>query len=712
MLFSLNELKKLAHLNDEVTIDEVVKAINSIGFEVEGYSTFAPVEGIKFGRILEVTKNPNADKLNVCRIQFDDKERIIQTNANNVEANTTVIAFVPGSKMRDITFGAKELKGIVSEGMLSAPSEFGIDSALLRDKWNEGISRYDIEDIFLDPIKELGLNDYMIDVSILSNRSDANSYYVMARELAAYFKTEFNTPEIKEPNLETSLNTIGGEEKSLVILETKNDFNISIKEQLFLAKHNVKSINNFADLTNLTLIYSGQPTHAYDKNKVSNDFKVGKYSGSVKVFGNKDVSLENDLVIFSGDKPVSVAGVIGLEDTGVSQETETAVIEFGRFNIKDVRKAVKSVKLNTDASNQSSKEIALGATYLALSYLTNKVKNFSNIINLPSIEEKAIKYDAKKVSFLAGSDITKEVKYEDTINSLEILGFKFNEDKVTIPTYRHDIETQQDMNEEVFRFYGYDNFKASAPKINSTKIQKPKMWSSLVATQGYQEVVTYSLISKELNKVNPFGFENQVALETFVSKEREVIRNSQALSLIQVIEYNSKRKMGDISIFDIGMINHGVKTVALASTVKTLDQIKQDITNLLGEVSFERLNNEALHPGVSAKIIKNGEMVGWVGKLHPSISPFSAFIAEFKIKEGQSKVEFKEYSSEPLKTRDITFELKQGEEISSKLNQLKDMYLFNIKIIDTYEHEDVRKITVRVTADDHAIKLIDEIFNI
>lgn len=711
MLFSFKEIKKLANLPESTKVEEVVNAINSIGFEVEGYEKFAPVSGIKFGRVLEITKNPNADKLNVCRILFDDKERTIQTNADNVKVDTTIIAFVPGSKLGDVEFGAKELKGIISEGMLSAPSEFGINKDLLRNEWNEGISTYEVEDIFLDPIEYLGLNDCMIDVSILSNRSDANSYYVMAKELSAYFQTSFEIPSIKEGQNKSGIHVTDGKAKSLVMFETSNDTKVSVKEQIFLAKHNVKSINDLADITNLTLIYSGQPTHAYDASKVGSDFTTELYSGDIKVFGNKEVTLENDLVIISDGKPISVAGVIGMEDTGVSQETQNAIIELGRFNIKEVRKAVKSVKLNTDASNQSSKEVSLGTTYLALSYLTNKLKNFSMTTNLPILEAKSIEYDEKKVSFLAGCNITKEEKYEQAINSLKILGFEFEGNKVTAPSYRHDVKTQQDMNEEIFRFYGYDNFKIAAPKINTFTIKNTKNIHERVATQGYQEVVTYSLISKESNIVNPFGFDKDISLETFVSKEREVIRNSQAQSLIQVIEYNTKRKMEDISIFDIGMINDGIKTVALASTTKSLKEIKQNITNLLGSVEFERLNNETLHPGVSAKIMKNGEMIGWLGKLHPSIAPFSAFIAEFKFKEGQSKHTFKEYSSDPLKTRDITFELLGKEEISSKISELKTMNIYDIKIIDEFKKDNINKVTIRVTAEDQVISEVDSKFN-
>ncbi|GFR95725.1 phenylalanine--tRNA ligase beta subunit [Elysia marginata] len=192
MRFSYKELKRLASLPEKVTIEEVAKAINSIGFEVEATFPFGDVEGIKFGKVLEVSKNPHGDKLNVCKIEFDDKTRIIQSTATNVVPGKVIIAFVPGSRAGGITFGEKKMKEIVSEGMLSSLTELGVSKDLVRDSYQEGIMFYDeVKDLSLDPVDYLDLQDTIIDVDILSNRSDAQSYYVMARELAAYFKTDF-----------------------------------------------------------------------------------------------------------------------------------------------------------------------------------------------------------------------------------------------------------------------------------------------------------------------------------------------------------------------------------------------------------------------------------------------------------------------------------------------------------------------------------------
>ena len=304
MYFSENKLREIANLPSSISTEELVNKINTIGFEVEGVEKFTDVEGIKFGKVLELSKNPNGDKLTVARLQFDDKERTIQTTATNLEVGKVVIALVPGSRVGKITFGEKELKGVVSEGMLTALPEFGIAEDLVRMPVDAGIAFYDVEDLSIDPIEYLGLNDNIIEVDILSNRSDSNSYYVMAMEIAAAFNTEVNIPEIKTSNETSNIKVEDGVQKELVFMEAKVP-TITIQEQILLAKSKIKSVNDASDLSNLTFIMAGQPTHAYDANKVGRTFKLDKVTGDFKVLG-KDVNVENTLAIISDGKTCGV----------------------------------------------------------------------------------------------------------------------------------------------------------------------------------------------------------------------------------------------------------------------------------------------------------------------------------------------------------------------------------------------------------------------
>lgn len=699
MQYSFNKLKELANLPKNTSIDDVNKAINSIGFEVEEFYPFTNVKGIKFGKVIETSKNPNGEKLTVCRIQFSDKERTIQTTATNVVEGMIVIGFVPGSSLNGVEFGAKELKGIVSEGMLSAPSEFGIDAELVRKEHNAGIMAYpEVSDLSIDPIEYLGLNDYIIDIKVLSNRADANSYYAMALELAAYFKTSVSFPKRKAPAFKTNIKVEKGVEKSLALVEGKKDFTISIQDQILLAKSKIKSINDIADLTNLSLIMTGQPTHAYDKKSVGQTFKAEIKSGNVKVFGNKDVTLENNLVITSDNQIASVAGVIGIENKGVSHDTKEFILEFGRFNIKDVRKSAKSVKLSTMASNQSSKEFNETLTGWALDYVSTIAPTLSDVVNEPVVEKRTIAYSEKTVSFLAGKDVSKEKQYIDALKALEIIGYEFDGDKVTVASHINGIDSQQDLNEEVFRFYGYDSFKPEAPKLTPFKVLTNKSMHEMVAAQGYQEVVTYSLISKTRNIFNPFDFAKSIELETFVSKEREVIRDSMAVSLLEIVEYNQKRKIDKVSIFDIGMINDGIKVLGIASTVKSFEEIARDIKNVISDkIELTRFTCDKVHSGVSAKITLEGKVIGWIGKLHPSIDATDAFVAEVIIPEAENKISFKEYSNDPLKTIDVTIAIDLKEDVKKIVEEHKAEDVYSVEVVDEFVKENKNHVTLRIT---------------
>ena len=707
MLFSHKELRRLASLNKDVTLDQITNAINSIGFEVEGVSKFADVEGVKFGLIEKITKNPDADTLNVCDIKFEDTNRIIQTNASNVFEGMMVLAFVPGARSKKMVFAAKELRGIVSEGMLSSLNEFSIDEDLIRD-YEDGIQAYTGFELSDDPVEALGLDDDIIDVSILSNRPDASSYLIMARELAAYFGTVPLALSQNKPTLQSDVTSEKGEHEALTLIEAKDDFKISMKEQVMLYKHNVKSITDIVDLTNLTLIYSGQPTHAYDKSKVGTKFSSKKVSTTVNVFGNKEVQLKDSLVITSDDKEVSLAGVIGFEETGVSKDTKSFVLELGRFNIKSVRDSLKLIKMSTDAGIQSSKNISQGTLELAIEYLSSKLNTFSVPKGLVQNKEQIIKHSDVELSKIIGVDITKDDSYKRVITSLETLGFKLDGNKLHVPSYRADMESQQDINEEFIRFYGLDNIVPVAPKVAPFKVSKVESLETIVASKGYNEVVTYSLISNEKNIYNPFSFDKSVALETFVSKNREVIRDSQIDSLLEVIEYNQKRKMNDLNIFSIGMINEGIRSLAVASTTKTFVEMKTDVIDLLPEgVEFVKTTNEMLHPGLSADILLEGKVIGYLGKTHPRHTSIEAFIFEtININGGSSK--YNSFDSSPLKTRDITFEVKEGESISK---YIKGIDTYSIKVIDKYEKEDLVKVTVRFTGTDEEVKAIDKEHN-
>ncbi len=720
MLFSFNLLKKLSQAPKNWSVEDMVIAFNKLGFEVEGTKRFTIAKGVKFGKLLSVTKNPEGSKLYVCEIKFADKKRIIQTTEESVigQEGKVVMAFIPGSKLGNVIFADREMKGIVSQGMLCGFSELVNDSTkeLLPAEWKNTFQFFDEStNLNLDPLEYFGFEDQIIEIDILSNRSDSNAYLVMAQELKAYLsidsKPKFNS--IKEGTYDTNFNVINGEADLLSIAEANiEDLEITLEEKLLLTKSGIKNSLPIIDITNLTLLMTGQPVHAYNKKKLKRKITAKNSNVKVQVIGDKEVDFEDSLLIWDNEKAISAAGVMGFEKTSVNNQTKEVILEIGNFNIKKVRHTNKQIKLESMSSRQSSKKLGIGTQELGWTYLTNRIPNISRIKGMNPVKEKEVPFNKEVLDSLIGFELSSK-DFKKLSLQMNTLGFKVKSKSIIIPNYRHDIESQQDFNEEFIRLYGYDNFKPLAPMVKPYSVKIINHKHKDIASMGYQEVWTYSLISKERNTFNPFEFKNNVELETFVSKEREVIRNSMAISLLEIIEYNVKRKMNDISIFDIGHINNGIKTVAIASTEKSFKEMKQDILNIIKKpVVFERVTNKEFHKGVSALIKFKNKTIGWIGKLHPNINSTEAFVSEVIIEEIKAEITFNQYDESQLKNRNITFELKDKEEILMYTKSIETIPgIFSVKVSDIFIKDYIRKVTLEVKGNQESIKLFDEKFN-
>ena len=718
MLFSYKKLLELSNIGKN--IKEVVNAINNIGFEVEGYYSFSSkLKGLKFGKVLKTYPNPNADKLKVCEIEFSDKTRTIQTNDLSVNEKDIIIAFVPGSIFNGIKIIEKELKGLVSEGMLFSIEECNIDKNLVRDANKGKVTKFcqeEIASLDIDPINHLQLDDYIIDISILTNRSDANSYYIMANELAAYFGFEIKIPKAKNHKLNNSIKIGKGKELNIGFSEFKNDFQISIKDQLLLIKSNFKTINNPVDLSNLILVMTGQPCHVYDKDKVGDSFVVDYYTGNFLALGNVEMALKETLCVLVDNTPYSIAGVIGSETNAVNENSQNIILELGKFNTKDIRYSVIQSKTNNHSSSQSSKNSNASRIKLGYAIMTQYANVFSDLKTSHNINDnQTIKYNQQSINKTIGYPITSDDNYLKAIKSLEVLNFVFENDKVTIPNYRYDIAISEDIHEEILRFYGYQNIIPTQPKNTTLKIGGINDYSENIISMDYSRVKTYTLTSEEQNKFNPFDFKEDIKLSTIFSNERNTIRNSLLPSIKEVIEYHNNRKVTNLSLFDIGQINQDSKALILVNN--SFEKIKKDLLILFQDnLSFVRTEYKLLHKGVSGLIYMGKELVGWIGKPHPSLFDTNYFFGEIlinKIEElKQKEILFKKYESSPLKYRDWTISLDKHESIKKYTDKIKSLIGNNkIEIIDQFEKEEKNNTTIRIYLNDSEVKKIDGIIN-
>ncbi len=713
MLFSENKLREMASLGKNIATKEIVDAINSIGFEVESCEKLSDVQGIKFGHVLNTYKNTNSNNLNVCEIEFDDKNRIIQTTANNVKVGDYLMAFVPGSSINGVTFGEKEMKGIVSEGMLVALDELGFNQKLMRKEWNDGIFLLDKISLKKCPIKELGLDDNIIDVSILTNRSDANSYVVMSLELSAYFQTKpykisktisKTKSNIKMNSIEN--NYISGIEANV------DDFKLDLKDLILLLKSRIKSENDIQDISSLTLIMTGVSSRVYDAKKIIGDINL-KIEKNI-VFEN--LKIKEALVIKDQKNILSIAGVLESSTSKYKSDSHVALFEFASFDPKEIRNSTRIMKMTNNSSINSSKAVSYGSIEFAINFLATKFP-CSNHINEFKNPEKIIPYSIEKLNQYAGFNIESSPKYAKCLQSLEILGFIIKDKQILIPSYRHDIEVMQDVVEEVFRFYGLNNFNDSQPftKFNNNAVlEKTRDFSHITSVIGYTQFWTYTLVNKEKNDFNPFSFDNKINLLTYTSEEHNSIRNSIAPSLEENYNYNAKRRMNGINFFDTGMINDK-KALCIASDNKTYAQMKNDIFKIYGkELIIKPLDLNFIHPKYNAGLFDDSVQVGWIGKMHPKNTKNNIIFAEILTEKSIKQIyEFSEYDNSPLKERDITVPLKKNESINQTIIEFKKINgIFEIKKIDSFIKEDINYVTFKIKMNDASLLEFDKKFNI
>ncbi|TNK91880.1 phenylalanine--tRNA ligase subunit beta, partial [Mycoplasmopsis pullorum] len=670
MILSLNYLNKF-FANRNLEVEETVKALNKLGFEVEEYKKFANISGLKFGYIKSIEANPNSDRLTVAQVEHADGIATVQTTDTVLKIGDFVVFFAVGATKDGFTFESKKLKGIESQGMFAAWNEIGYDHSLI-DNNGDHILRlpHDFANLSDDPVQKLGLDDYLIEISLTANRNDANSYYFVARELASYFDLEFVYPFAAEQlrnDFVSEIQANNGIAESLTFFEAKNleNVNISWEDKLLLARHGINS--NFAypiNLTNLCLLITGAPAHVYSKNKITNQITTQLYSGNLEILGNKEVQVDQVLAIMDSNGPISIASVMGLEKSKASEMDQDVVFEIGIFDSQLVRHGAKEIKIHSNSANQASRKITQEVANLGLHFLKSLIQNHSQVsqfINYQATPAKReIAQNDYKIGLYAGLN-NLEV-FNGAIAQLSKLGFEFDKQRILVPNYRYDVVLFEDIIEEIFRFHSYDNFQPTQPDIKPLKTVKRNIDKDLLMSAGYNEIRTFSLVSKDKNTFNPFNFANSVELLTFVSKEREVVRNSLAISMQEVIEYNQKRKITNLNLFEFGMINDSLKAVILASTTKDFVQIQQDLVNFLkvNNLKFVPLKDNALiHPNVSALIYQDEQLIGWIGKIHPQFDTTNAFYAEVILERVNSvtTIKHKEQEYQPLKSIDLTFTL-------------------------------------------------------
>lgn len=634
------------------------------------------IQNVVVGKILEIEKHPNADKLIVTKVDVGNEILQIVTGANNVKVGDIVPIAKDGSTLpNDVHIKKGELRGVESNGMMCACSELEIPVDRYPNQIEYGIMilPQEMESKLGENIVEvLGLEEEILDFEITSNRPDCLSIEGLGRETAISLNTEFKNPRknLSEMKVENQ-SEIEGIKVDITapdlcyryIARVVKDVKIGESPEWMkrrLEACGVRSINNIVDITNYVMLELGQPMHAFDINSISGKhITVRRANDGEKIttLDEQERILSNDMLVIADDeKAVAIAGVMGAQNSEIENSTTTVVFESAVFNGGSVRKTAKKVGLRTEASSRYEKGLPAENAERSINRAVELVELIGAGKAVPGKvdvyptkqESKKVEFNPEKINRLLGTEISRE----DMVKTLEKLEMKVEGDFVIPPYFRIDIERLADLAEEIVRFYGYD--KVDCTLINAeatlgirTKIQKlkDKIRQTLVG-KGLSEIYTYGFISPEdLDKMEiteDSDLRSQVIhVKNPLSEDYSIMRTTTLPSMLQTISNNQSKKNKNVRLFDISRVYRNVDgqiekgEVPQEDTIVTIGMYGDDVdfyilkglvekiltlsSVLRYDVVSEKTNN-SYHPGKTANIKVGKDVIATLGEIHPQVA--------------------------------------------------------------------------------------------
>lgn len=661
MKLSLNFVKD--YIDIDVPVKTLAEDMTRVGNEYDYAGNLIDASKLVIGEVVSCKDHPDSDHLHVCKVNIGEETLNIVCGAPNVREGLKVIVALDGAHLPgDVKIKKGNIRGEESNGMLCSLQELGIENKFLTDIDKDGIhelGNYAI--VGEDPIKYLKLDDSVIDFELTANRGDLLSILGMAYEIGAIY-------DKKVKDIDLSYNEQGEDINNKFSIEINTDNcslflskkaeNVVIKESPDFIKSRliasgIRPINNVVDISNYVMLEVGQPLHFYDADRLENKLEVRMASGNEKLTTLDNIERildENDIVISDGKKAIGLAGVMGGLTTEVENDTKNVIIESAIFDSVKVRKTSKKI-LRSEASNRFEKGLDPKRTYMAIERACHLLEKYADAKIVTGLvkydttnkENKDVEVNVSDVNNVLGTKLKKE-EILDVFRKLDFECTSKNEEiTVSVPSRRLDISIKEDLIEEVGRIYGVDNIEGKLPSLpmkagsfdKTTREIRNKMISL-----GLNETLTYILVNdKDVNKYVVDEFESLKLLDP-MTEERNTLRNSILPSLLKVYEYNKARNIKDISIFEIGKgfykkqeeykeesklasVMCGEYYLGLKKAEVDFYVIKGVVEEILdylgfsGRYSFvtDKELPKELHPGQTAAISVNNDVVGYVRKI-------------------------------------------------------------------------------------------------
>ena len=734
------------YIDIDVDIKTLAEDMTRVGNEYDSAEKLINATNLVIGEVLECVDHPDSDHLHVCKVNVGTEVLQIVCGAPNVRKGLKVIVALDGAVLPgDFKITKSMKRGVESNGMICSLAELGLDNKFLTEADKEGIHELPLDsEVGEDPIKLLGLDDEVVDFELTTNRGDLLSILGMAYELGAIYDKPVKEVDLSHNEQGEDLNNsfkldINTENCSLFL--AKKVENVEIKESPDFIKNRliasgIRPINNVVDISNYVMLELGQPLHFYDADKLNGviEVRMAEEGENLTTLDNIErVLTSNDIVISNGKEAIGLAGVMGGLDTEVTESTKNVIIEAAIFDSVKVRMTSNKI-LRSEASNRFEKGLDPNRTYMAAEraaklleeYACGKVVTGTAKYDKTDVKPKTIEITFKNITDVLGM----EIPNNDILDCFRKLGFEseVKEEKVyvTVPTRRIDISIKEDLIEEVGRIYGVDNIEGKLPTVPMRKGSIDLTYREIrnkMISLGLNETLSYVLVREdEADCFTTDSFEKVKLLDP-ITEERSTLRYSVLASLLKIYEYNKARNEKDVAIFEIGKgfckkeeYKEETKLAVLMSgkyylgienkkqvdfyVIKGVAEEILDYLGYNGRYSFvmPKQMSKEMHPGQTADISVNNDVVGMVGKLHPSVEKEDVYVLEINLDKllakKTGKMKFKEISKYPTINKDLAVLVDKtisSEEIAKAIKKAAGSLLTNVEVFDVYEGKNIEE---------------------
>ena len=746
----------------DVTAQEYTDAMTLTGTKVETFEKLdADLDKIVIGQILSIERHPDADKLIICQVNVGEKTIQIVTGAPNVHEGDKVPVVLDGGRVAGGHDGKKtpggvpiksgKLRGVDSYGMMCSIEELGSTREMYPEAPEYGIYIFPEDAVVGESaVKALGLDDVVFEYEITSNRVDCYSVIGIAREAAATFRKEFKPPVVTA--------TGNSEDVHDYVKVTVKDTdlcprycarvvkNIKIAPspvwmQRRLAATGIRPINNIVDITNYVMEEYGQPMHAFDYDKLAGHEIVVRRAEANEKFvtldGQERTMDENVLMICDGEKAVGIAGIMGGENSMITDEVKTMLFEAACFDGTNIRLSSKRIGLRTDASGKFEKGLDPNNAEAAINRACQLIEELGagevvgGMVDVYTKKKEPVRipFQPERINALLGTDVSEE----DMLAYFKKIDLAYDAEKreIIAPTFRHDLFRMADLAEEVARFYGYDNIPTTLPRGEATLGKLPfetrieGIARDVAEFSGFSEAMNYSFESPKVfdKLLIPADSElrKTVVISNPLGEDFSVMRTLPLHGMLSSLAFNYNHRNKNVRLYELAKV-YLPKSLPLTELPDERVQFTLGMygegdfyvmkgvveeffskAGIRGKLSYDpKAGKTFLHPGRQANIIYHGEVMGYLGEIHPQVADNygigdKAYVAVLDmpvvVKYADFDRKFTGIARFPAVTRDLSMvvphEILAGD-IEDMIIQRGGKILESYQLFDVYEGSQIK----------------------